>query len=114
MKRIYIYIFIVILLFFNTLQVCNAQTNAVLNKSNSSANPETSQLILGYCSTTANSQLGYASSTVKAGVLFPETLMKKYVGNQIVKLKIAIGSNAVTSNDQIFITYDKAGTPFYT
>lgn len=76
---------------------------------------ETSNTLLpiGYCGTTMYSSFGAsAGSTVNAGILLPTTMTKNYIGTQLTKLRIGVGNTTITSA-QIFLSYDKNSTPFY-
>lgn len=86
----------------------------VVSQSLKSAAASNSSMQLGYCSDVIYTSFGAgANATLKGGALFPESTMAKYAGNKITKLRIGTGQGSI-SNAQIFITYDKDATPFYT
>lgn len=69
----------------------------------------------GYCGDLAMSfVLGVANTPMKAATKFPAATMKKYLGNQLTKVKVGFGNDTGVKNAQVFLSYTLEGTPFYT
>lgn len=69
---------------------------------------------IGYCGDLAMSWILGANITMMGASEFPAATMKKYVGSQLTKVKIGIGTDTGIKNGKIFLANSMTEEPFYT
>lgn len=88
--------------------------NAAYPKDNTEEAVATSMNI-GYCGDLKMSwKLPQTNFSIRGAIEYPAAMMKKYVGNQLTKIKVGIGNDKGIKDAKVFLAHNLSDEPFYT